>query len=209
LTKYIKYILLIILVVFLGYKSVYFKNLSEVKEKTASAFDAVTFTKKLWEEKLPAKSDSAISLPELILAIENNKEKAFSEQMHSLAIGNYRYALVKVTGDVMAINENDITVAMKQKDSLLSLNLATEFIYGNAIRDASGLVAVEDFPNTMELNSISEALNKTVREFVLPQFKASVKKGDKLNIIAAVELNKEHIKWQGLELIPVKIQITE
>ena len=87
--------------------------------------------------------------------------------------------------------------------------LATEFIYGNAIRDASGLVEVKDFPNTMDLNNISEELNKIVRKTVLPPFKTAVKKGDKLIVAGAIEIHKEHIKWSELEIVPVQIQIVQ
>jgi predicted lipoprotein len=80
-------------------------------------------------------------------------------------------------------------------------------VYGNAIRDALGLVQVKDYPNTADLSSISEVLNKIVRTEVLPSFKTVVKKGNNISVVAAVELNKEHIHWQGLELLPVRIII--
>ena len=69
----------------------------------------------------------------------------------------------------------------------MTAKLATEFIYGNAIRDASGLVDVKDFPNTMDLNNISEELNKMVRKTVLPPFKTAVKKGDKIIVTGAMK----------------------
>ena len=92
-------------------------------------------------------------------------------------------------------------------DSIMNDVLATEFVYGNAIRDASRLVDIKDFPVTSDLNSISEELDRIVRTTVLPSFKKTVKKGDKVNIVAAIQLNKEHIKWNGLELLPVRLQI--
>jgi predicted lipoprotein len=114
-----------------------------------------------------------------------------------------------VEGIVTDINEDDITLQVKLDDSLMALKLATEFIYGNAIRDASGLVDVKDFPNTMDLNNISEELNKMVRKTVLPPFKAAVKKGDKILVTGAIEIHKEHIKWNELEIIPVQLQIVQ
>ena len=92
---------------------------------------------------------------------------------------------------------------------MVTVKVATEFIYGNAIRDASGLVEVKDFPNTMDLNNISEELNKTVRKTVLPPFKTAVKKGDKIIVTGAIEIHKEHIKWNELEIIPVQLQIVQ
>jgi predicted lipoprotein len=205
--KYIKYSLLIVVVALLAYKSVYFEKLSTRKNNTLASFDAAGFSKKLWEEKMPAKMDSAINLSQLIAAIDKDGETAINKYTNALAIGNYRYALVKLDATVADVKEDEVLLSMKHNDSLLTVNMATEFIYGNAIRDASGLVQVKDFPNTADLNSISEELNKIVRSTVLLTFKTSVKKGDNISVVAAVELNKEHIHWHGMELLPVRIQV--
>ena len=205
--KAIKYIIIIAVAGLLGFQSVYFRKLSVVQKEKQQSFDAVAFTKKLWEEQLPAKMDSAISLPDFIQAVTANQQDAFSKYTNALGIGNYRYALIKVTGQVSAVNEDELVLQIKAGDSALTAILATEYIYGNAIRDASGLVDVKDFPNTAELNSISEELNKLVRTTVLPAFRQQVKTGDQVQMVAAVEFNKEHVKWQNLELLPVRLQI--
>jgi predicted lipoprotein len=92
-------------------------------------------------------------------------------------------------------------------DTTLRLRLATEYIYGNAIRDASKLVDIRDFANTADLNNVSEQLNKKVRSSILPPFKKQVKQGDRIEVTGAVEFNKEHIRFNDLELIPVRLNI--
>lgn len=205
--KAVKYILVAAVIGLLGYKSVYIKKLSEVQKSAAQKFDAVAFSKNLWDEKMPAKIDSAVELSVFIQAMAANKEAALKQYSNAMGIGNYRYALVKTQAIVTAANEDEVLIQIPAADSVLNAVLATEYIYGNAIRDASALVDVKDFPNTADLNSISEEINKIIRTSVLPSFKQAVKKGDKINIVAAVELNKEHIKWNGLELLPVRLQI--
>jgi len=209
MNRYIKYLLLIVIIGLVAYKSVYVKKLSEMKVANDEKFDAVSFSKKLWEEKLPAKLGSAVELATFIKSAQSNPSDAFSKYTNALGIGNYRYALIKTEGTVTNINEDDITLQVKLGDSLMSAKLATEFIYGNAIRDASGLVDVKDFPNTMDLNNISEELNKVVRKSILPPFKAAVKKGDKIIVTGAIEIHKEHIKWNELEIVPVQLQIVQ
>ena len=209
MNRYKKYLLLIVVIGLVAYKSVYVKKLSGMKMATNEKFDAVAFSKKLWEEKLPAKLDSSVELTTFIKAAQANPADAFSEYTNALGIGNYRYALIKVEGVVTNIYDDDITLQIKLADSLMSAKIATEFIYGNAIRDASGLVDVKDFPNTMDLNNISEELNKVVRNTVLPPFKSAVKKGDKVLVTGAIEIHKEHIKWNELEIIPVQLQIVQ
>lgn len=207
--KPLKYILFIAIVALLGYKSVYIKKLDEMKQTTDQKFDAATFTKKLWQEKLPAKLDSAVELTALVEEIKANLTAAFDKYSNTMAIGNYRYSLVKTTGVVTAVNEDDVALEVPTTTGIMNVTIATEFIYGNAIRDASKLIDVRDFTNSTDLSSISEALNNTVRKEVLPSFKTAVKKGNKVALIAAVEINKEHIKLDGLELIPVQIKIVQ
>ena len=209
MSRYIKYLLLIAVIGLVAYKSVYVKKLSGMKVATDEKFDAVAFSKKLWEEKLPAKLGSSVELTTFITTAQANPADAFSKYANALGIGNYRYALIKAEGIITVINNDDITLQVRLGDSLMTVKMATEFIYGNAIRDASGLVDVKDFPNTMDLNNISEELNKMVRKSVLPPFKAAVRKGDKVIVTGAIEIHKEHIKWNELEIIPVQLQIVQ
>ena len=205
--KLIKYILILAVIGLVGYKSIYIKKLSEVKKIEGQKFDAVTYTGKLWDEKLPAKLDSSIELGTLIGFIEANPLDAFSRFSNAIGIGNYRYSLVRVNGVVAVINEDDVTLKVSHADSVMTIKIATEFVYGNAIRDASGLVDIKDFTNTNDLNSISEELNKRVRTTVLPAFRTQVKQGDEIELTGAVQFNKEHISFMDLEIIPIRIKI--
>ena len=40
-------------------------------------------------------------------------------------------------------------------------------------------------------------------------FKQTIKRNDKVNLVGALEINKEHIHWQGIELLPVRLQIVQ
>lgn len=207
--KVVKYILIVVVIGLVGYKSVYFKKLSDMKSNGDEKFDSAGFSQKLWNEQLPSKLDSAIELTDLIQAIETNPVDAFTKHSNAMGIGNYRYSLVKTTAIVSVINEDEIIMQINHADSLMIVRLATEYVYGNAIRDASALVDIKDFTNAMDLNNISEEINKIVRTTVLPAFKKQVKPGDKIEVVAAVEMNKEHVKLNELELIPVRLKIVQ
>lgn len=207
--KALKYIVPAVLIAFLGYHSVYIKKLSAMKQPGDRTFDAALFARQLWAEKMQAKLDSAPALGLLMQEVTADREAGLKKYSHALGIGNYRFSLVQVNAVVTDVKEDEIDIRIPAGDSVLAAVLATEFIYGNAIRDASGLVDIRDFPNTNELNAVSEELNKIVRITVLPSFVTSVKKNDRLVITAAIELNKEHIKWNGLELLPLRVKTVE
>jgi predicted lipoprotein len=205
--KVIKYLLLLIVIALVGYKSVYLKKLSSMGTEGPQKFDAGAFTTRLWNEKLPTRLDSAIELTTLIVAIQVNPEEGFRKYSNAMAIGNYRYSLVRFSGRAAVINEDDIVMQVNHTDSLLVLHMATEFIYGNAVRDASGLVDIRDFTNAMDLNNISEQLNKKVKTEVLPPFQKQVKAGDSVEVTGAIKFNKAHINFQHLEILPVRVKI--
>lgn len=204
--KFLKPLLLLVALGLLAYNSVYFKKLDAVKKNTQQKFDAVAFTQQLWKDKMIARLDSAVELSVLINAIAKEPEAAFNNYTNSLAVGNYRYAMVKFNAEVVDAGEDELLLKLPVADSFLTVKLATEFIYGNALRDASKLLMIRDFPNTADLNAVSEELNKTVRSTVVAPFKQTVKKGDKIAVVGAIEINKAHVNWKGLEVIPARLQ---
>lgn len=208
--KYIKYFLLLLLIGLVGYNSVYFRKLSGLNRTGEGKFDAPAFSKKLWNERLPGRLDSAVVFDTLLRAFDVSRENTFARYSNSMGIGNYRYSLVKVVGSVAEINEDDIILQVEYGPDVGNLmTLATEYVYGNAIRDASGLLDIKDFTNTSDLNSVSEELNKMVRTTVLPQFKTQVKKGNVIEVTGAVEFNKAHFNLSQLEIIPVRLKILQ
>ena len=214
--KIIKYLVLVLITGLLAYNSVYIKKLSEVHAKEPVAFNAARFAQQLWEKQLPARLDSAITLDSLAAALKTDPARAFHKYFNSLSIGNIRYGLVKITGTVLSVNDDEVMVLPTDGNgNSHPVTITTEYVYGNAIRDASRLVDIKDFVNTTDLNNISEALNKIVRTTVATGLKTAVKKGDRVTCTGAIELNEARIErsrtypLDDLELIPVQWKIID
>jgi len=43
----------------------------------------------------------------------------------------------------------------------------------------------------------------------LPSFKSTVKKGNTIEFVGAIELNKEHLNLQKIEVVPIEIKIIQ
>lgn len=200
--KPIRYLLFVAVIALLAYNSVYFKKLDEVKAGT-TAFDAAGYAKDFWEKKLTPGLSKAVDLNALTTLLKTDKEKAFSAHSHALGIGNIRYFLVKGEGIVSDVNENEVKVEVGEGE----VRIATEYIFGNAVRDASGAIDINAFTNSMDFNKVSAEINKLIREKVVPPFKSEVKKGDRVVFHGAIELNREHLQLNHIEIIPVSLQI--
>jgi predicted lipoprotein len=204
--KRLKFAVGLILVLVISYNSVYFKKLDEVKA-SATSFDATSYARKYFNNKLIPALNNAVDIKLLLVLLQRNKDQTFDRYSHASAVGNIRYFLVKGEGEVKSVNENDVSISIKTDTTQKRLHVATEFVFGNAIRDASGQIDINGFTNTMDFNNVSSEINKIVRTEVLPPFKSTVKTGDILQFAGAIELNREHLNVESIEIIPVQLKI--
>lgn len=192
--------------VLVAYNSVYVKKLSTVKASAAARyFNPTVYARNYLDKRLPLAIERALPLTDLFSSLKTGKDSLFEKYGHALGIGNIRYFLVKGTGKVASLNEDDILISLTTDSGAASVRLATVFVFGNAVRDASGLIDINDFSNTMDFNNVSAEINKIIRTEILPPFVKSVNKGDSLNFVAALELNKVHVNTNNLTLIPIRL----
>lgn len=204
--KFLKYALALIVVLFVGYHSVYFKKLNEVQATTAEEkVNTAAYSRRFWDEELPPSLGKAIAVTELITLLETNPQQAFANYGKALGIGDLKCFLVKGEGLVKQINENDIVIQMKEGNR--TVKMETEYVYGNAVRDASGLINMNEFDNTSDFNEISAGINKIIREEVLPDFKKKLRNGDRISFIGATELNRKFLQLNAIEITPVQLKI--
>lgn len=203
--KGIKYSIVIAIVGIVIYSSVYFRPLDQkLAEGKEITFDAKSFVNGIWENELFAAYDSAPDLSDILDQLKSDPELTFELESKSLGIGNIGYFKVKGEGMVLSVNENNVMLLVGDQ----TIELETEFIFGNAVRDASGLIQVNDYDKTSDFNLISETINDKIRSEVIPGFRAKVKKGNSVRFQGAIELNKAHLDLNQPEVIPVSIQIT-
>ncbi|MEI6946737.1 DUF2291 domain-containing protein [Paraflavisolibacter sp. H34] len=206
--RVLKYVAGIAALVVLGYNSVYFKKLDEVKAASASKqFDAVTYARNYLGKRLKPSLHQAIEVGELTTLLQLDPKGTFEKHSHALGIGNIRFFLVKGEGTITALGEDAATLAIQKDTTSRKVKIATEFVFGNAVRDASGLININEFNNTMDFNNVSAEINKIIRSEVLPPFKKAAKPGDRVQFTGAVELNRLHVSTDSLEIIPISLEI--
>ena len=203
--KILKYLVALIILLVAGYNMVYFKRLNEVKASASKTFDAEGYAKTFVSTKLPDALKKATGINDLLVLLKSDPDKAFEEYGHALAIGSTRYFLVKGKGRITAIDYDLVKVKTGADSS--ALNIATEFVFGNALRDASNLVNINAFNNTLDLSNVSAEINKIIRTRVLRSFKAKARVNDKVEFTGAIELNAAHLNLDEIEVIPATLKL--
>lgn len=201
----VKYIIIGLGALFLLYQSVYFRPLDEVKQETeARTFNPANYAREFWENKLIPNLDQAIELNTLIPMLGSDPTLAYSNYSNALGIGNIRFFLVSGKATVLEVKEDHVILDLGQN---IQINLLTDYIFGNAIRDASGQIDINEFTNTMDFNNVSAEINRIVVNSILPDFIKSVREGDLVEFHGAIELNQSHPMPEFIEIIPVQLSI--
>lgn len=206
LQKIIKYAVLLLFFGLLLYNAVYFKKISEMQvSKIEKVFDAKAYAKTYLLEKIPAAKTKAVDVSKLLSELDKDVKKAFTKYSHSQNAGDMQYFFIKGESTVKDIDDEFITLANDASGA--EIKLAVQYIFGNISRDCSGLISIDDFSNTMDLNNVSEEINKLIKSEIAAPFKAKVQKGDRISFIGGIELSQSDPKTDTLEIVPLQLEI--
>ena len=111
--------------------------------------------------------------------------------------------LVRGSGKVAEVGDDAIVVALDGTDAKVSLSVG--LLFGNTVRDASGLLDVSAFPNSQEFNDLSTQLNGLVETKVAPALRAKAAVGKAIRFAGCAEL-EEDVKPDLLAVIPIKVE---
>jgi len=201
----LKYFIIIVIAGFTAYHSVYFRQLDEVQQQQRlQDFDAGQFAKEFWNETLLSQKENAPDIVDLLSRLKSDFDRAAKQYGHTLGVSNVHAFLVKGSGTIADITDENVIVQLPNNTQV---EIATRYIFGNAIRDASSQLDVSDFPSTMEFNTISNALNSIVKNRVVSPFLERAQVGQKIDFFAATEIDSSEKAPNRLRLIPIQIEM--
>lgn len=202
--KYSLWFLAILLILFL---SLDIRKLNEYKAAdTTVTFDAVKYARDAWNNELPLAVKDAPEIDPLIDMLKNEPQKALEEYGRKLGISKTYYFLTRGKATVGAVEDEFIWVNTGPEKQV---KIATAFIFGNAVRDGSGVVDIDEFVNMTDFNNVSVVLNKIIREEVAAKLKSKVKPGMKVDFAGAFEIKEDEINTDSIRIIPVSAKLFE
>ena len=188
--------------------SVYFGKLDSRKRSAAQGdFDPAVYARDFWENKLPAVLADALDMSALREAIISGDRDTLRSYSRSVSIGNASFVLVQGRLRVTSIEQNEIVCAYDEDRRSLKVIFPARLIFSSAIRDASGLIDINDFSSTLEYNAISTEINKIVLDRVIPPFLEEVATGAEIQFFGAVELSGDESGENPIKVIPILLRI--
>ncbi len=205
--KPIKYSLWTLAVLLILFLSLDIRKLEEVRSNSKTeVFDATAYAREFFINKLPTVIENAPEINLLIEMLENEPQQALENFGKKLGIAKTWYFMVKGEGVVESVEEENVHVTISED---FKTRVATAFIFGNAIRDGSGVVDIDDFLNMTDFNNVSIAINTIVKKEVVTPTRKIVEPGMILEFAGAFEIKEDDIDVQSIRIIPVALNLTD
>jgi predicted lipoprotein len=175
---------------------------SEAARVTDTRELAATF----WEKQLVPAMENAPEGEELISALADNVEAARRRFGHKVGIGRTTLFTVKGQGRVVAVDKSGVGIALKEGSDRPEILLQTGLLFGNTVRDSTGLIAASDFQDSRQFNEVSTELNRIVETEVILRLKENAFVGKRVRFVGCVEIADRGEFAIPLSIIPMQVE---
>jgi predicted lipoprotein len=148
-------------------------------------FDPAALAAKLWSGELQAAAQRAADTAVVANAIRADPAAARQKHARSVGMGT-SYYFIRGSGKVIARDRSALRLALDGAEpAIVTLRLGP--IFGNAVRDGSGLVDVNQVPGLHEFNALAAELNQLVESQVLPVLREKADVGSVVTFAGCAE----------------------
>jgi predicted lipoprotein len=176
-------------------------------EKAAATFDATQFAETFWTNQLLAALNKTVPADVLLPAIQNDAAAAKKNFSRSVGLGESYFYFVSGSGRVVAVSDDEISLAVTDGGTNAEISLQTGLVFGNALRDGTGLLNASDYPNSQDFNDLSAALNHLVETRVLPKLREQARLGVIISFAGCAEVDDESADLKPLKVTPIQTKI--
>ncbi len=183
------------------------RSVKQVKADLAGAtFNPSNFVEKFWIEKLLPSASQAVEAEKVLAAIAANPQKVREQFGRTLGISSTYCLYLRGNGRVVSVTDDSIGLSLKGEGAAVDISVPLGLVFGNALRDGTGLINSSTFPNAQEFNDISAGLNAVVETKVLPEFQKLATVGKRVQFVGCVEVADEETDLKPLKLVPVSVK---
>ena len=172
-------------------------------EKAAAIFDPKQFAETFWSGQLLPAISKSVKAEILVPAIQSNAAAAKKKFSRSIGTAENYFYFLSGSGKVVAVSDDEVSLNITGGTNA-EIALPTGLIFGNALRDGTGLLDGNNFPNSQDFNGIAEALNHLAETRVLPKLKEQAKVGAKISFAGCAEVDDESTDLKPLKVIPIQ-----
>jgi predicted lipoprotein len=182
-------------------------SLKAVREAQMSTqFNAADFVGRFWGERLLPATEQAADVTQVLAAVANGPAKVREQFGRTVGVSSSYFLFVRGLGRVVSTSDGSVGLSVRGEGDTAEIAVPLGLVFGNAVRDGTGLLSSSEYPNAQEFNDISAALNRIIETNVLPQLQQIAKVGKRIAFAGCVEVADEETDLQPLKLVPITVK---
>lgn len=183
------------------------RSLKKVRAAQASAqFNPTNFVAGFWKDKLLPDTKHAADVAKIMETIQHNPKEVRKQFGRSIGIGSTYYLFFRGRARVVSVSDDSIGLSLEKTGNTVDISVELGPVFGNAVRDGTGLLSPSDYPNAQDYNSISSALDHVVETKVLPKFQRIAKVGVRVEFAGCAEVDDPDLDLKPLNLVPIYVK---
>jgi hypothetical protein len=166
--------------------------------------DVASLAVGFWRSSLVTPQVPPTDLQLLVEALNGDSRNGSGSYGHRPGIGGPLFYYVSGTARVVTVDRRGIW--LDTGGGGIHAVLQTGPIFGSALRDATGLLRLEDF-NSFDFNELAARLNRLSETVAQADWRSAAQVGSMLHFIAAGRLNTANGDGRTLLLAPIQVQV--
>ena len=172
-----------------------------------SELNTKEFVSTFWEQKIAPSLATAPEAKELIFALRNNPQTALKQYGRKMGVSRTTLFLMQGKGTVVSSDNKGVGLALEDASEQPDILLRTSLLFGNTVRDATGLLDANQFQDSRQFNEVSAELNQLVEMRVISTLKQNAVKGQRIHFAGCVEIADQEKFEFPLSIIPLQFRI--
>jgi predicted lipoprotein len=174
-------------------------------ELDRQSFNAADFVQSYWQQKLTTAFSDAADASAVLAALRETPDQARTQFGRTAGIGRESLYFIRGSGKIVSVDKNEVGISLSDKEQA-DLTLQTGLLFGNSVRDATGLLSANDYPNSQQFNEISSELNRTIETKVLPPLRAAAKVGAEIEFVGCAAVTNLPRDITPLKVVPLEVK---
>lgn len=160
------------------------------------------FVDSLWSERIPEAAANAATINEVLALAATDPADAQRKFGRQIGLGGPAFFFLRGRGRIESVSDDECRLVVDGVAAPIVLEIG--ILVSNAVRDATGLVNVDDFPNSRDFNQLSAELNARCESQVIAPIREKLVVGATIEFVGCGEV-RDQDDFSPLKLIPVQL----
>ncbi len=175
--------------------------------KQSSASSAAEIAGAFWSDQLIPSLKKAPEATSVLSALRDDPESALARFGRKVGVSRTRLLVLQGDGTIVTIDKKGVGVSFRPDAKEPDIILKTGLLFGNALRDATGLLDASNFADSRQFNEVSTELNRIAEARVIAILKDKSAVGEHISFSGCAEISDDAKEITPLTIIPLDAHI--